>query len=130
MLLFDGIGGLFMLALWIFCFIDVVVTPEGECRNLPKLAWVFIVLLVPGVGSIVWLVAGHPWNRAGVPDQRTKAGSRLSGYGQPNRSRPSNPDDDEVFLAGLRKRAEEQRRRGRDHPDNEQSDDRLGGDKS
>ena len=58
MLLFDGFGGLLVLGVWIFCFIDVLMTPEQACRNLPKLAWVFLVLLLPTFGSIAWLVAG------------------------------------------------------------------------
>jgi phospholipase D-like protein len=113
MLYLDGLGGLFLLALWVFCFIDVLLTPDTAVRNLPKLAWVFIVLLLSTIGSIAWLVAGRPWDRTNVA-----AGSRPSNrspeYDRSNRFVPSNPDDDEEFLAGLRKRAEEQRRRARD----------------
>lgn len=103
MLVFDGFGGLLVLGLWIFSFIDVLLTPETECRNLPKLAWIFLVLLVPLLGSIAWLVAGRRWNRAASASQRPSAGRA-----------PTNPDDDEEFLAGLRLRAEEQRRRARE----------------
>ena len=104
MLAFDGVGGLVLLALWIFCFIDVLTTPETACRSLPKLAWVFIVLLLPLIGSIAWLVAGHPWDRTGVPVARPDARPA------PTRRAPANPDDDEEFLARLRLQAEEQRR--------------------
>jgi TM2 domain-containing membrane protein YozV len=116
MLLFDGAGGLVFLAVWIFCFIDVLTTPESACRNLPKLAWVFIVLLLPLIGTIGWLVAGHPWNRTQV----TPKGS--TGRTAPTRRVPTNPDDDEEFLAGLRLRAEEQRRRAREQPDRDPRD--------
>ena len=108
MLVFDGFGGLLVLGLWIFSFIDVLLTPETECRSLPKLAWIFLVLLVPLLGSVAWLVAGRRWNRAGSASQRPSAGLT----GRPGR--PTNPDDDEEFLAGLRLRAEEQRRRARE----------------
>jgi len=112
MLLFDGAGSLLVLALWIFCFIDVLITPEGACRSLPKLAWVFLVLLLPLIGSIAWLVAGRPWNRmAGT--SRPHATQRAT---RAVPTRPSNPDDDEEFIASLRKRAEEQRRQ-QDGPD-------------
>jgi hypothetical protein len=113
MVLFDGFGGLLVLGLWIFCFIDVLTTPETACRNLPKLAWVFLVLLIPLFGSIVWLVAGHPWDR--VP----------SGIGTPGARklvRPTNPDDDEEFLASLKLRAEEQRRRAREQQERDSRD--------
>lgn len=110
MLVFDGFGGLLVLGLWIFSFIDVLLTPETECRSLPKLAWIFLVLLVPLLGSIAWLVAGRRWNRAGSASQRPSAGRT----GRTSRPAPTNPDDDEEFLAGLRLRAEEQRRRARE----------------
>ena len=117
MLLFDGFGGLLVLGVWIFCFIDVLMTPEQACRNLPKLAWVFLVLLLPVFGSIVWLVAGRPWNRvpgSGMPlsAQRSRTPART----------PTNPDDDEEFLASLKLRAEEQRRRAREQQERDPRD--------
>jgi hypothetical protein len=115
MVLFDGFGGLLVLGLWIFCFIDVLTTPETACRNLPKLAWVFLVLLIPLFGSIVWLVAGRPWNR--VPSGIRTPGARARGP-----VRPTNPDDDEEFLASLKLRAEEQRRREREQQERDSRD--------
>lgn len=118
MVYFDGVGGLIFLAVWVFCFIDVLVTPEAQCRNLPKLAWVFIVLLFSLIGSIAWLVAGHTWGRTGSTPARPSGswlGSRVPAAG--GAGRPSSPDDDEEFLAGLRQRAEEQRRRAREQQD-------------
>jgi cytochrome c-type biogenesis protein CcmH/NrfG len=103
MLMFDGVFGLVLLGLWIFCIIDVITTPAERCRNLPKVVWVLIVLLFTFVGSIVWLVAGRSWD-AKQPTLRAPAARP---------ARPTNPDDDEEFLAQLRARAEEQRRRAR-----------------
>ncbi|HEV7908513.1 MAG TPA: PLDc N-terminal domain-containing protein [Pseudonocardiaceae bacterium] len=60
MLYFNGLVGVVTLGLWIFCIVDVIVTDEGSCRNLPKGLWFLLVLLLPLVGSIVWLVAGRP----------------------------------------------------------------------
>ena len=115
MIIGEGLGGLIFLAVWIFCFIDVLTTPEASCRNLPKLAWIFIVLLLPGIGSIAWLIAGRDWERtlvkAGAPPRSATGRARGA------RTLPSNPDDDEEFLAGLSKRAEEQRRRAAENPD-------------
>jgi hypothetical protein len=100
-----------MFAVWLFCIIDVITTPETAVRNLPKLAWLLIVILLPDVGSIAWLVAGRPWNRQPA-DLPYKGNPRR----QPARpaARATNPDDDEEFLASLRARAEEQRRRARE----------------
>lgn len=108
MLMFDGVFGLALLGLWIFSIIDVITTPEDRCRNLPKVVWVLIVLLLTFVGAIVWLFAGRPWDAK-------PAGSNHAPVRRPADRRPvaTNPDDDEEFLAGLRARAEEQRRRAR-----------------
>jgi hypothetical protein len=106
--LFDGVLGLFFLGLWIFCIIDVITTPESQCRNLPKIVWLLIVILLMDIGSIAWLVAGRVWNGdPRVPLAKTPA--RPAG-----RRAANNPDDDEDFLASLRSRAEEQRRRARE----------------
>lgn len=112
MLLFDGAFALIAFAVWIFCIIDVITTPDAECRNLPKLVWLIVVLLLVDIGSIAWLIAGRNWGRGpvGVARRRTSA-------------RANNPDDDEEFLAVLRERTEEQRRareaQHRDEPEDE-----------
>lgn len=113
MLLFDGALGVIAIGVWIFCIIDVITTPEDQVRNLPKLLWLVIVILLMDIGSIAWLFAGRPWS---AKAQAKRGASVDSGWGTPTRApaKASNPDDDEEFLAGLRTRAEEQRRRARD----------------
>jgi hypothetical protein len=108
MLFFDGVLGLVFLGIWIFCIIDVITTPDPECRNLPKIAWLLIVILLVDIGSVAWLVAGRTWNR----DRTRLLAGTPARPGQ--RPKASNPDDDEEFLATLRSRAEEQRRRARE----------------
>ncbi|MCW2915459.1 MAG: hypothetical protein JWN52_3527 [Actinomycetia bacterium] len=113
--LFDG-AGLLILALWVFCIIDVITTDESLCRNLPKTLWLIIVLILPDIGSIIWLVAGRPRlapRQGGLP-HKGNAGSRYPEYDRPGRAVPANPDDDEDFLRGLHERAEEQRRKARE----------------
>jgi len=120
MLFFDG--GLFLLffAVWVYCIIDVITTPNEACRNLPKLAWLLIVILLSDVGSIAWLVAGKPWASMQTNRMPYKGNTGRPGAGtyieadRPRRAVATNPDDDEEFLAGLRIRAEEQRRRARE----------------
>jgi hypothetical protein len=112
MLYFNGVVGLVLLGFWVFCIVDVVTTPEGECRNLPKLAWLLIVVLLPQIGSLVWLIAGRP--RAGEsPRELPYKGNagRFPEYERPGRHVAVNPEDDEAFLRGLRERAEQQRRK-------------------
>lgn len=90
MLVYEGAGLLLVLALWLFCLIDVITTDESTCRNLPKMAWLVIVFILPDVGSVLWLIAGRP--------QRPRKQLR------PATSAPTNPDDDDAFLRGLRSR--------------------------
>lgn len=119
MLFFDGAFGFLFVLLWIFCIVDVITTPDGAPRNLPKLAWLIVVILLLDVGSIAWLLAGKPWAslQPNGTANRAAAGRRSpTTYVEaerPRRAIPTNPDDDEEFLASLKARAEEQRRRAR-----------------
>ncbi len=103
-------GGLLLLGLWLFCIIDVIVTDEYRVRNLPKVVWLLIVLLLPDIGSIAWLIAGHPWESR-VRPAPTRVGRQFPEYDRPGRHVAVNPDDDEEFLRQVRARAEEQRKR-------------------
>src|ERR1700736_60815 len=62
----DGIVAFALLGLWVFCILDVISTDEVLCRNLPKFFWLFIVIILPDIGSIAWLVLGRPVG-AGCP---------------------------------------------------------------
>ena len=86
------------LALVLYALIDCLQTDDALVRNLPKVLWVFIILLFPLVGPIAWLVAGRP--------QRTgpATGGPMWGPRQTRRQgppRPKGPDDDPDFLKGL-----------------------------
>src|SRR4051812_283896 len=94
---FDGLLGLALLVLWVYCIFDVIATDEAVMRNLPKLVWLLIVIIVPDIGSLAWLLLGRPPRAGYLPGDTTTR----------DRSRhPSNrsvaPDDDPAFLARLR----------------------------
>lgn len=114
MLFADGTLALFMLALWIFCVVDVITTNEADCRNLQKGLWVVIVLFIPDIGSIAWLIAGRPQNRSANAGLPYRGNTGFPEYERPGRFSATNPDDDEDFLRQCRERAEEQRRRYRE----------------
>ena len=118
MLLFDGGLALIAFAVWVFCIIDVITTPEDQCRNLPKLVWLLLVILLVDVGSIAWLIAGRTYTErsADLPYKGNRGRQRPA----PLRFNGTSPDDDEDFLAGLRARAEEQRQRARDEQPREE----------
>ncbi|WP_442788751.1 PLD nuclease N-terminal domain-containing protein [Dactylosporangium sp. NBC_01737] len=114
----------------VVALIDCLSSDEDRVRNLPKVAWVFIILLFSPIGWIAWYVAGRP--------QAVRAGGTWRpGSGFPERERPRAmaPDDDPAFLreiartrrddeemfskweADLRRREEELRRREEDRPE-------------
>jgi Phospholipase_D-nuclease N-terminal len=110
------------LILLVVALIDCLSTEESAVRNLPKVAWVFIILLFSPVGPIVWFVAGRPQrHRVG----RGGAWQPGKGFPEYERPRPLAPDDDPEFLrsrrtdeelfrkweADLRRREEQLRRR-------------------
>ncbi|OXM57490.1 hypothetical protein CFP71_07835 [Amycolatopsis thailandensis] len=115
MLYFNGLFGVLTLGLWIFCIVDVITTDEGSCRNMPKTMWLLLVLIVPLVGSIVWLVAGRPQHAARAPRGRYERESpSFPEYDRPGRFAATSAEDDEEFLRKCRERAEAQRRKARE----------------
>lgn len=91
----------------IFCLVQAISSRDDQVRNLPKIAWILLILFFPLVGSIAWLIAGRPvrapqqtWTPPGFPE-----------YDRPGRASAGNPDDDAEFLRKVRERAEEQRRK-------------------
>lgn len=84
------------LALVIFAFIDCLNTPEDEVKHLPKIAWVFIILLFWIVGPIVWLIAGK---KRGVLANGASSGWQ-PGW-QRGRTQYVAPDDNPEFLKSL-----------------------------
>ncbi|MFJ6465745.1 PLD nuclease N-terminal domain-containing protein [Streptomyces sp. NPDC091387] len=83
------------LALTIYAFIDCLNTPEDEAKHLPKIAWVFIILLFWIVGPIVWLAAGKV--------REMPAGGRAPGeWHGGRRTRWVAPDDNPDFLKSLK----------------------------
>ena len=98
MFLGEGLLGVLLLGFWLFCIIDVISSDETLCRNLPKLVWLFLVVVLPDVGGICWLALGRP--------QRSDRPSR-SRPEIPRRARrsPVGPEDSTVFLAEIEREA-------------------------
>jgi hypothetical protein len=114
LLYFNGLLGIITFGLWIFCLVDVITTDESSCRNLPKGLWLLLVLVVPLVGSIIWLVAGRPQHVTRVRGPYERPASAFPEYDRPGRFAATSPEDDEEFLRKCRERAEAQRRLARE----------------
>ncbi len=74
------------LAVWLFGLFDCARTEQEMVRNLPKWAWLVIIIIFGSIGSIAWLLIGRP-KTVGIPRRR------------PNKMIP--PDDNPEFLKKL-----------------------------
>lgn len=95
------------LALLIYCLIDVIQTPDAEVRNLPKVAWILLILIIPLIGGVAWLVAGRP--QRGSARQVSWPSTRTAGFPEYERpGRALGPDDDPDFLREMKRGNDEQ----------------------
>ncbi|MGX7824411.1 PLDc N-terminal domain-containing protein [Actinokineospora sp. 24-640] len=109
-----GFAGILIFGLWLFCVVDCVTTDEEDCRNLPKIGWLLLVLLFPLVGSLAWLVAGSPPRALTRPRAFGRGTPAFPEYDRPGRFAATDPESDAEFLRRCRERAEEQRRKARE----------------
>jgi uncharacterized small protein (DUF1192 family) len=68
-------------AFWVYSIVDCALQPATRHRGVNKTAWIFIVLLLPVLGGLLWFVIGR-----GRP---SKATARRA------------PDDDPEFLGRI-----------------------------
>lgn len=100
--------GILGTALWVYCLFDVIMSDDSRVRNLPKLTWIFVVLVTSVVGAVAWLVAGRPQGRARGLPYKGNTGAAYPEYERPGRFVATNPEDDAEFLRKVRERAEAQ----------------------
>ncbi len=109
MLYGGGVLALIEIVLLVYCVLNIITTPDTEVRNLPKLLWLVLVVVLPLIGGIAWLIAGRPQGPARSMPYKGSVGVPPE-YDRPGRATAYRPDDDEAFLRRLRERAEQQRR--------------------
>ena len=116
-----GLIGFLLIALWLYCIVDVISTDEVLMRNLPKFAWLGIVFFLPDIGSLAWLALGRPlyagWRpgdtnsrptrRVVGPEDRADFASRPSGE-------PASEEKLKEWEQDLQRREDELKRRRRD----------------
>ena len=131
MLYGGGLLALALLALWVYCILDVIATEEAMMRNLSKVLWLIIVILLPTIGSLAWLLLGRPENAGYRPGDTTPRETKPRPSLPRSRPRPLGPEDSPEFIADLdervsrlrkweedlERREEDLRRRETDDPD-------------
>jgi hypothetical protein len=83
----DGVVFLVLLAFWLYALYDAITTNEVLVRNLPKVAWVIIIILLFEIGAAAWFLLGRP--------------SKASFYRPSDRQRDHTNPLDAVDLSGL-----------------------------
>jgi hypothetical protein len=101
--------GIATFALWVFCLVDAIGSRAERVRNLPKVAWVVLVLFFPFVGSIAWLVVGRPEAAGARLASHERVQPDFPEYDRPGRAAAVDPEKDADFLRQIRERAEAQR---------------------
>lgn len=119
----EGLIGFLLIALWLYCIFDVIATEEILVRSLPKMAWLFIVIILPDVGSIAWLMLGRPqyagWrpgDTEGRPMRRVVGPEDRPDFSASSRSGPADASRLEAWEADLQRRERELRRQKPDDP--------------
>ena len=102
--------GIATFALWVFCLVDAIGSQSDRVRNLPKVAWVVLILFFPFVGSVAWLVVGRPESSGASRSAHERPQPDFPEYDRPGRSAAVDPEKDAEFLRQIRERAEAQRK--------------------
>jgi hypothetical protein len=92
---------LLVLAVVIYCLVECIQTPSEEVRNLPKWAWIIMIVVLDVIGCAAWFFAGRPKRRASPASGPAASPGWLPGGNR--RGRPLAPDDDPEFLKGLKR---------------------------
>jgi hypothetical protein len=94
------------LALLVYTVLNVILTDATLIRNLPKVMWLLLLLLLGPVGVMAWYIAGRPLGASiGLASGRSRgsgAGRGAPSRGNPRRRPPpKGPDDDPAFMRSL-----------------------------
>jgi hypothetical protein len=77
--------GILIFVLVLVALFDIITRDNLLVRHLPKVTWVFVVILLPVIGSILWFAIGHDWGEPrdqaipfGDPRRHEPVAERLS----------------------------------------------------
>jgi hypothetical protein len=95
---------LLYIGIMVWAIADILLIDSSRVRGLPKFAWVTLVILLPLIGSILWVAIGRERSE---PRSHGRYADRPMGV---TTGRSLSPDDDPAFLERLNlDRQQEQR---------------------
>lgn len=100
---------LLVLVGMVFAVVDLILRDESQVRHLPKMVWLFLVILLPLLGTILWFAIGreYPERQAPRPPQFAPWASEPA----PPAAAPRDTRTTEQQLADLEREIEEDRLR-------------------
>jgi hypothetical protein len=93
----EGGFAIIALILWLIALAESITADESLIRNLPKVLWIILILIIFPIGAILWFILGRPLRAS-----RNLPYKGSSGTAPRPRRGPSAPDDDPQFLNSLR----------------------------
>jgi len=56
----EGFVFFVLFLFWIWALFDCISTDGERCRNLPKLLWIVLIILLADIGALAWVLLGRP----------------------------------------------------------------------
>lgn len=102
---------LLLLAAMIFALVDIITRDSSQVRHLPKVTWVFIVILLPMLGTILWFALGREYAPRSAPTRTPPFAPWATAPAPAPETRPRDLRSTEQQLADLEREIEEERLR-------------------
>ncbi len=99
----DNLGAILLIGLVVYSGVDVLRSDKDERIGLPRWVWVVLLVLVPLVGSIVWIAVSRTQRARTQP---------ADAVGRAMAPAPVAPDDDPEFLWMLDEKRRQAAQRG------------------
>ncbi|TFC77441.1 hypothetical protein E3T23_13440 [Cryobacterium cheniae] len=84
--------GVVVVVLTVYALVDCALLQRSRVRGLPRWVWMFVIVLIPVIGPVLWLLIGRG---------RASTGKVVRSFA---------PDDDIDFLKGLDRATSDQER--------------------
>ena len=104
-----------LLITLLLALIDIITRDQSQVKHLPKVVWVFLVVLLPLIGTILWFTVGREWNFSQASNVSFGDPRRSGGFAPPVQRAPSPRDSrtTEEQLADLDREIEFYRNQGK-----------------